>query len=57
MIMNNYEIIDEEDYNKLQKKKLDFIEKFVIISIGLLIFLSTIIYFFGYNLLKGFIAV
>ncbi len=52
--MNNDDIIDVSDY---KKKKLDFIEKFLIISISILVVSSTLIYYFGYSLFKGFISV
>lgn len=52
--MDNFDIIDDSEYNK---KKLDFIEKFLIISISVLIVSSTLIFFFGYNLLKGLVSV
>ncbi|HOZ54334.1 MAG TPA: hypothetical protein PKY25_03310 [Bacilli bacterium] len=52
--MNNYDIIDDSE---LKKKRFDFIEKFLIISISILVVSSTLIYYFGYNLLKGFVSV
>lgn len=52
--MNDLDIIDDSE---CKKKKIDFIEKFLIISISILVVSSTLIFFFGYNLLKGLISV
>ena len=46
-----------EDISEEMPKKKDKFMTFVIISLIVLVVSSLIVYFFGYNLLKGFIKV